>query len=182
MRLLLLAIGHNEAGVPAHFMSQLLTIPADRICVNYFHHCDVTAWAEVDLFQPRLEVYVCITYFINDENEVLAGLLPFALDKLQDFADLIGFGGGSLNDLNILLTEEATGQQVVQDALSAPQPGHQQLSVAGEDVGAAAVFYLIHVYCRSVSSVGQAQDKPPQCDLVGVKLGDASAAMTPSET
>lgn len=76
---------------------------------------------------------------------------------------LICFGEGPLNDLNILLTEEATGQQVVQDALSAPQRGHQQLSVVGEDVEAGGFFHLIHVY---VTSVGQAQAKSPWSELL----------------
>lgn len=58
-----------------------------------------------------------------------------------------------LNNLNILLTEEATGEQVVQDALNAPQPGHEQLSVVGEAAGARhpGFFYLIHIYRTTVS-------------------------------
>ena len=58
------------------------------ICVNHFHQRNVITWVVVDLFQPWLEVYVCITYFIYDVNEIFTGLIPFALDKLQDFSHL----------------------------------------------------------------------------------------------
>lgn len=73
------------------------------------------------------------------------------------FFYLISLGGSLLNNLNILLTEEATGEQVVQDALNAPQPGHEQLSVVGEEAGARhpGFFYLIHIYRTAVTSVEQ---------------------------
>ena len=58
------------------------------ICVNHFHQRNVITRVVVDLFQPWLEVYVCITYFIYDVNEIFTGLIPFALDKLQDFSHL----------------------------------------------------------------------------------------------
>lgn len=58
------------------------------ISVNHLHHCYIFTWVVVDLFQPWLQVYVCITYFINYEDEIFTGLLPFALDQLQDFAHL----------------------------------------------------------------------------------------------
>ena len=58
------------------------------------------------------------------------------LNRSLWFPYLICLGDSSLNDLNIFFTEEATSQQVVQDALEAPQPRHQQLSVQGEDVQA----------------------------------------------
>lgn len=75
----------------------------------------------------------------------------------SSFFYLISLGGSLLNNLNILLTEEATGEQVVQDALNAPQPGHEQLSVVGEEAGARhpGFFYLIHIYRTTVSSVEQ---------------------------
>lgn len=50
------------------------------ISVNHLHHHYVTTWVVVDLFQPWLEVDVCITYFIYDENKVFTGLFPFALN------------------------------------------------------------------------------------------------------
>lgn len=68
---------------------------------------------------------------------------------------LIRLCDSSLYDLHILFTDEATSRQVVQDALDAPQPGHQQLSVVGEDIKTRqlGIFSLTHVYCP-VSSVG----------------------------
>lgn len=74
------------------------------------------------------------------------------MSLLNKTSYLICFGEGSLNDLHILLTEEATGQKVVQDTLNAPQPGHQQLSVLGQHVQAAGAFYPIHVDRRVLSS------------------------------
>ena len=76
------------------------------------------------------------------------------LNRSLWFPYLIWLGDSLLYDLNIFFTEEATSQQVVQDALEAPQPGHQQLPVVGEDVQASGFFSLIHIYCRTVTSVG----------------------------
>lgn len=64
-----------------------------------------------------------------------SGLSPY-LRGLNGTAHLVWFGYSSLNNLNILLTEEATGQQVIQEALDAPEPGDQQLSVTGQEVDA----------------------------------------------
>lgn len=50
------------------------------------------------------------------------------------FSNLGCLGGSPLYNLNIFFTEEATGQQVVQDTLNAPHLGHQHLSVAREQV------------------------------------------------
>lgn len=58
----------------------LVILILTRICVNHFHHSYVFAWVVVDLFQPWLEVYVCITYFIYNENKVFTGLLPLTLN------------------------------------------------------------------------------------------------------
>lgn len=65
-----------------------MTVTLTGICVNHLHQPHVTAWVVVDLFQPWLQVYVCITYFIYDVEKVFTGLLPFALDELQDFTHL----------------------------------------------------------------------------------------------
>lgn len=64
---------------------------------------------------------------------VLSGLCPY-LKGLDGTTHLVWFGYSSLDNLNILVTEEATGQQVIQEALDAPEPGDQQLSVLGQEV------------------------------------------------
>lgn len=56
--------------------------------VHHFHLSDFSAGLVVDLQQPRLQVDVRITYFIEDEQEVFTGFLSFALNQLQDFAHL----------------------------------------------------------------------------------------------
>lgn len=69
--------------------------------------------------------------------------------SLGRFSHLICLGDSSLYNLNIFFAEETTGRQVVQDTLNASQPGHQQLSVVGENVKARHLgfFYLTHIYC-----------------------------------
>lgn len=73
------------------------------------------------------------------------------------FSDLLRLRWRLLYDLNLLLTDEVEGQQVVQDALHTPQSSHQQLSVIGQDIqaGRPDLFYQSHVYCTLVTSEGQ---------------------------
>lgn len=60
------------------------------ICVDHFYPLHFLAGNVVDLFQPRLEVYVCVVHVMYDVDEIFTRLLPFALDQLQDFAHLQG--------------------------------------------------------------------------------------------
>lgn len=65
-----------------------MTLILTGISVYNFHHWHVIAWVKVDLLQPWLQVYVSISYFIYDKEEVFTDLFPFALDKLQNFTHL----------------------------------------------------------------------------------------------
>lgn len=46
------------------YRTALIIVILTGICVNNLYHGDITAWDVVNLFQPRLEVYVCIAYII----------------------------------------------------------------------------------------------------------------------
>lgn len=58
------------------------------VAVNHFCPNDTATWFVVDVLQPWLQVSVCITHFVNDIEEELAGLLPLTLHQLQDFTHL----------------------------------------------------------------------------------------------
>lgn len=58
------------------------------ICVNHFDERYFMAGDVVDLRQPWLEVYVGVPDRGEDVKEVLTGLLPLALEDLQDFPHL----------------------------------------------------------------------------------------------
>lgn len=62
-----------------------------------------------------------------------------------------------MDDLNVLLAEETTLQQVVQETLYTPEAGDQQLSVLSQDVHAGHVgfFYLDYYYRSTITSVKQ---------------------------
>ena len=67
---------------------RLKIIVLTGICVNNVYQRYIISWHVVNLFQPWLEVNVCIMHFIYDVNEIFTGLFPFALEELQDFAHL----------------------------------------------------------------------------------------------
>lgn len=85
--------------------------------------------------------------------------------------NLVWFGDGSLNDLHVFLAEEAVGQQVVQEALDAPERGHQQLSVACEEVKARHSGFLYLTHClRSVTLCGTATDQTLASSITKLSL------------
>lgn len=74
----------------------------------------------------KLQLDVLQPADVSEESDNVAWIQTSASNLRFSVSHLVRLGVGLLYNLNILFTEEVTGQQVVQEALDTPQPARQQ--------------------------------------------------------